>query len=321
MLFLPLTSLSSALEAPLDLLLCSASFEIRCRSVPESLDLHRIKSACLCHNENLLPYVNDNLELLQKRFSANASELHFDTDNPLKTADELWRAFSKTFQGPPKRVLIDVSTFTHEGLLICLRAIKNVVRPSDVVQFTYVPAKEYSIGDEDEDKWLSKGIREIRSVIGYPGEILPSRRIHLIVLVGFETERARAVVDAYEPSLISLGYGTEGASTSKKNFAANELFHKRMMALFPKSRSFTFTPNDHAKTAASVQNEVALNPGHNVVIAPLNTKLSTIGTGLAAFQNDAVQLCYAQAEFYNFENYSLPADSVNLFSISGIGSK
>ena len=157
------------------------------------------------------------------------------------------------------------------------------------------------------------------TVLPCPGELLPSRKIHLIVLVGFETERARALVEAYEPSLITLGYGTEGTSTSKKNFIANELFHKRMMALFPTSKSFNFAADSFSETAIALNAEVAAQPGYNVVIAPLNTKLSTIGCALAANSNQEIQLCYAQAELYNFENYSLPSDSFHLFSIPGVG--
>jgi hypothetical protein len=316
---LKLESLQGLLSNPLDLFLCSSSFEARCATVADSIDFSNIQHVAIARNENLLPYLEKNAKYLAAKNKHMLTELLFDTDNPLKAADQLRNLFFSHFQGDPKKTLIDVSTFTHEALLITLRAVQSLARSIDVVQFVYVPAQEYSIGNEDGDKWLSKGIREIRSVIGYPGELLPSRKIHLIVLVGFETERARALVEAYEPSLITLGYGTEVASTSKKNFTANELFHKKMVALFPKSKSFNFAPNNFSETAAALKAEVARHPEHNVVIAPLNTKLSTVGSALAAISDEAIQLCYAQAELYNFEHYSIPADSFYLFSIPGIG--
>jgi hypothetical protein len=234
-------------------------------------------------------------------------------------ADGIWKLLSSQFRDAEKNILIDISTFTHEALLIILRSVRTLIRPQDQVRFAYVPALEYSVGDIDSEKWLSKGIREIRSVIGYPGEVLPSRKIHLVVLVGFETERARAVIEAYEPSHISLGFSTEAKSTSKKNFAANEFFHKKMMTLFPSSKSFTFSADDFLETAMALKSVVASQPEYNVVIAPLNTKVSTIGSGLAAIADDTIQLCYAQAELYNFDKYSCASDSCQLFTIPGLG--
>ena len=71
------------------------------------------------------------------------------------------------------RFVIDATTFTRESLLILVRFLKQSLKTSDSVQFLYAPAKEYSIGTQYEDKWLSRGIREVRSVLGYPGDFLP----------------------------------------------------------------------------------------------------------------------------------------------------
>ena len=57
------------------------------------------------------------------------------------------------------------------------------------------------------EKWLSKGVKEIRSVLGFPGEILPSRKNHLIVLTGYEYERAKTIIDILQPYSLALGFG------------------------------------------------------------------------------------------------------------------
>ena len=41
-----------------------------------------------------------------------------------------------------------------------------------------------------EAKWLSRGIGEVRSILGYSGTLKPSRSNLLIVIVGYEYERA-----------------------------------------------------------------------------------------------------------------------------------
>ncbi len=48
----------------------------------------------------------------------------------------------------------------------------------------------------------------------------------------------------------------------------------------------------------------------NVFIAPMNTKLSTVGVAGAAFRHPNVQICYASATQYNIRGYSTPSDQV-----------
>jgi hypothetical protein len=316
-----LDSLQGVFKEKIDLLLCSASFEARCRVLADHIDSALIGSVAVARNQNHAGYHKDHPAHLMGKFEGKYQDVPLDTDNPMLGADALWKLLSGHFQGAGKNILIDISTFTHEALMIILRTAHSLARAEDRVTFGYVPASEYSVGDPDGEKWLSKGIREIRSVLGYPGELLPSRKIHLIVLVGFETERARALIEAYEPSRISLGYSIASKSTSAKNFAANEFFHNKMRTLFPDSKTFTFAANDFAETALALRDVVASQPGYNVVIAPMNTKLSTVGSSLAAIADETIQLCYAQAELYNFENYSQASDSCHVFSIPGLGSE
>ena len=54
---------------------------------------------------------------------------------------------------------------------------------------------------------------------------------------------------------------------------------------------------------------------HNIVIAPMSTKLSTIGVGLAAFTRVEYQICYAEAAQYNYLHYSVPSDRCYLLDL------
>ena len=93
---------------------------------------------------------------------------------------------------------------------------------SSVVDFLYAPASEYSIGDKPGDKWLSKGISEVRSVMGYPGGFAPSRDTHLIILAGFEDYRALSLIQELEPSLVSIGYGDSSEVSTGPHQVTNE---------------------------------------------------------------------------------------------------
>jgi hypothetical protein len=68
-------------------------------------------------------------------------------------------------------------------------------------------------------------------------------------------------------------------------------------------------------TKHSVEERIAASSAYNVIVAPLNTKVSTVGVALAAFDNDRIQLCYAPVEQYNRDSYSRPSELCFVFEI------
>ena len=79
---------------------------------------------------------------------------------------------------------------------------------------------------------------------------------------------------------------------------------------------FTFSCTDSDKTLEELRRQVAVVPGHNVLIAPMNTKISTVGAALLAMEDESIQLCYATAHKYNMTHYSTPGDECYYFSVS-----
>lgn len=300
---------------PIDVLICSASYEDRCRSIPECISPDLVKQVLVCENEDLLTYVGKNGQLLKDRFGDKAVGVPLNTNDPLKVADNLEYALAKVITAEPQRLLVDTTTFTREALLILLNLIHCNIRANNTAYFTYATAKEYSIGQKPEDKWLSKGISQIRSVLGYAGSLLPSRKLHLLVLCGFEHERAAKLIDTFEPAVTSLGFGQEEQSISHENYEINVAFHKRLCDLYQNIESFCFSLTDPLQTKNEIQKVISSKPDYNIVIAALNNKISAIGAALAAFENSEIQLCYAQANHYNYESYSIPGDEFYIFEI------
>jgi hypothetical protein len=216
---------------------------------------------------------------------------------------------------------VDITTFTHEALLILLKLLQLKLKPTDSVTFLYTAALEYSVGDEEENKWLSKGIGEIRSVLGYPGKVLPTQKLHLVILTGFESERAERFIEEYEPNMLSLGLADPDSSTSPAHYPVNRAKHSRIAARHKDAVTFVFSCSDPVETMTAIQDRIRQVPDHNVLIAPMNTKISTVGAALVAFDNDSVQLCYATANQYNESNYSKPDSNCYLFTVPGIPSR
>ena len=292
----------------IDLFICSASYEERCLSIPLSLSLQNIRHAFVCANDDFVGYLHGNLEKLLKHFGGKSRRIHLLQSNPVFGLDNLKEALSLVRGSKPLNIVIDATTFTHEGLLILVRILAATFDSSGKITVVYTPASEYAIGLSGKDKWLSRGLREIRSVLGFPGAMMPTRRMHLVVLVGFEAERARLLIDACEPDVISLGRGCDSTDATQSHLSINVDTLRELAVHYPAFSEFNFSCVDFEATKVALQRQVEKYRGFNTIIAPMNTKLSTVGAAIFALSDPAIQLCYAPALTYNFPSYSAASD-------------
>jgi hypothetical protein len=182
----------------------------------------------------------------------------------------------------------------------------------------YANAKEYSVGDKVNQKWLSKGIEEVRAVLGYSGNLIPSKKTHFLIIVGYEYERAIAMINILEPNVLSLGYGKSENATVEKDKEANSFYSHLVMEMlpsYPNANKFNVSCNDPYETYNGLKKYIRKYKDENIIIAPMNNKISTIGVGLLALKNDNIQICYGQALTYNIINYSLPGSKCYIFDI------
>jgi len=314
---LALSALPAAMGGPIDIFLCSASYEERCISIASALGLGTdVRYPLVCHNQKAVPQVNRNVDRLQQVFAGKATRVVLDKANPLRTADQMQGALSRVVdESRPQRYVVDITTFTHEALLILLRILQRQVTRRDTVHLVYATAAEYAVGMKPEEKWLSKGVQDVRSVLGYPGSARPSGKSHLIVLVGFESERAAELIDSYEPNVVSLGFGDEKSGTETGHQAVNKLVFQTVASKVRSYKEFVFSTNDPFQAESAVRDQVRSERDCNVLIAPMNTKISTVGAAGAAFSNDDIRLCYASAVQYNVEGYSRPGEHCYLMSM------
>lgn len=303
-----LTGLSGELPAKIDLFVCCASYEQRSTCAPLSVPPDRVGVPLVCFNDDFEDFVRENRAAITDHFGPKSRTVALRQSEPMLGLDRLQDALSGMFGGEAKTVVIDTTTFTHEGLLILLRLLASCLRASDAVHIVYTPASDYALGSEAAEKWLSRGLKEIRSVLGFPGKMVPARNLHLIVLVGFEVERARMLIDACEPDIVSLGSGRDATDAGKTHLPRNTESLRALSVLYPDFLKFEFSSVDPSETEDVLSRQVDLYPGRNTIIAPMNTKLSTIGAALLAMKRREIQLCYAPAITYNTPAYSSPCD-------------
>jgi hypothetical protein len=302
---------------PIDIFLCCASFEDRCKSISTAIDVSRIGKAVIALNIDHKALVEANFAYLEDRFSGKHQRLELSTTDPISTADNIVIVLGNLLLKDPQRIVIDITTFTREGLLILLRFLRTYITPDHKLEFLYAHAREYSIGDPVQDKWLSKGIREVRSVLGYPGALLPSRPNHLIILVGFEDQRALELIRECEPSRISLGIADRREEGTGPHQATNVHRFTRLRSILQVVDGFTFHGYDPDATMQALAVQVKKAIGFNTIIAPMNTKISTLGAAALALSDPSIQLCYAQANSYNYARYSAPDDDYYLCTLPG----
>lgn len=304
-----------------DALICCNSFEDRCITIPSQVSKDNFANCVVFTNKDNQEKSESNLDTIRRLFAEKSQIVELILSSPISVADrmeETIKYLEKTCE--LRKVFIDITTFTHETLLILLAIFKEKF-PGIQVVCGYVNAREYSYDyDDQKDKWLSRGIGEIRSVLGYSGILKPSQKNLLMVIVGYEYERAVRIIETVEPDFLSLGYGLASDSTTEKNRGANEHYTqliKQMATYYDEILDFQVPCNDPYKAYQAIREQVErVGLDKNIIIVPMNNKISTIGAAMVAFEKPEIQICYAPALIYNYSAYSVSGDRCYIFDLT-----
>lgn len=313
-----ISEINGALSSKVSLLICSGSFEERWYQIAKHIKTDNLATILILQRGYEGPSWEKGIIEL--------NELHKDKarilDIPCKPM-ELWKFFSLEILPLIKEqeflTLIDITTLTHETVVMFVSLIKTEGLSKKVI-LAYAGAKAYFISDDKADWWLSRGVRDIRSILGFPGLIRPSKKSHLIILVGFETERAKELIIQFEPISISLGIGIDPYS---QEFYEKNNWFKEQLEIFIDSvggsvkaiSEFQFSCSDFDSAKSAILSEASKFSDFNITIAPMNTKVSTVAAACAAMENEALKLCYVEPLEYNKEYYSSPGDSLTIIKI------
>jgi hypothetical protein len=295
-------------------LICCAGFEERSLTVSCNIDTERIEKTMVFVSQNAPESVlNNRLAIIEKRFLNKTDVISTSYRNPILAANMIAKAVQAASDTRLKNLIIDITTFTHEMLLVLLRVVYDAREKFNNIICLYAGADRYSVGQSPSQVWLSKGCRDVRNVIGYPGQLRPSAKTCLIVLAGFEFERTIRLVEQMEPERLMLGNGMD--ATSENHRSTIEYFNSKYcewLKSYPKYEMFEFSSKDIASTTLVIKKILAENPDDNYILVPLNTKLSTLAASMVALENRKIQLCYTIPELYNRDSYSSPGNSITV---------
>lgn len=293
-----------------------ASFEERSITVPLSINIDNVKHAIFFHSKG---NDDDDARLeLSNYFNGIAQFVELELNEPVNIARVMTKIIKELLISDPVSLVIDITTFTHETLLILLKLVIANKNRFQCIKCLYNGADKYSIGNALEEVWLSKGCKDIRNVIGYPGLMRPLAKNCLILLTGFELERATRLIELIEPDRLLLGSGEDSFSTSNEKIM--NYFHGRFEDwknnyTTNNCSSFQFSCKNVERTVEILSKLTMGDSDENFIIVPLNTKISTIATSIVALQNNKIQVCYSVPETYNIKNYSTPSQNITVVSL------
>ncbi|MBL7103270.1 MAG: hypothetical protein ISS18_02985 [Bacteroidales bacterium] len=304
----------------IDILISSSSFEDRCFVIPEIFADFNIQRRIIFSNYNEGDLVRMNASKLVGINKEKSKLVEFNSNDPISIYNQISNTINEIIIDYSKpRVVIDITTFTHESLLILLKYLDLTKSSFNKITCFYVGAKEYSFNiKNDDEKWLSKGILDIRTIIGYPGLTDFTEQNHLMILFGFEFNRTRQIIKEYEYDIISIGFADIESSIQTNHQKINYERHSKIVSEYSNINEFIFScvnPYNTKKQILDYINQTQFKD-LNTVIAPLNNKLSTIGAGLAALENEKIQLAYAKPAIYNTFGYSIPNKDIYFFDLT-----
>jgi hypothetical protein len=321
---IPLDQLINEFAGCRGVLLVGLGFDQRCLAVLSSFPRNDLLEVIGVSNAGWMSQGRHNIEKFRALTNPECAVVGQDAKGVIDVADELSRRLGPFVADPSIELLIDITSLSHE-LLVLVLGMLNQLGGLNRTTLLYVGAAAYSTNTEPGEMWLSRGVKDVRSVLGFPGNMLPSRRLHLTILTGFEVERAAEVILRYEPSSLSIGLGAKGQSVSEAHHNKNQEFFDRIAA-FASSQDygtddvarFSFSCISPTETRDQLIEHISSLEGfkqRNLVVCPLNTKLSTVGVVLAAIEYPDIQICYAEPEQYNTEGYSSPGTDVTIVKL------
>lgn len=286
---------------PIGLVSC-ISFEDRSLVVPEALSQSNVTRWFCIENMDIETDVSAYRQRaieLAKLMGVEIEFLNASKRHPMILADTMANIGLRLAGAPDGMAwIVDVSAMTHEMVLVVVAAADELIPEWNDVEFIYNVAGQYSDDEKADQKWVSRGILEVRSVVGYPGDWAPGDPVILVALPGFDMERVRRIVEEVEPDYLLVGIAHPTNDHHLWSYEKNRKISEDLLGT-RRGRLFEYSALDPYAVINAVLKETNEISG-NVLLAPLNSKISTVAIGALSRRMSNWQVCYAPAIIYNF---------------------
>lgn len=296
-------------KKPDDLFISCISFEERCINA-----VNHLKNVYCAKNSLLIRYTASNEGHFREKHQGiiqNVLQNHIENKDSIKpfyfnkyNPFNFWHFLNDWFGQFEliKNITIDITTFTKCYLLTLLKFLK-IKYPTVTIRILY------TMGIYPKDEQLTRGVKEI-SILPYYGKFeLKRKNSILILLLGYEAERAYSIWEYIDPSItIAI------ISNPPTYFGAESTARKLNEAILehPDTLIEEVSAIDPIKTKEKLLS-IYNNPNYSdaaFFIAPLGTKMQVVGVYLF-FEDDKTkqernaQIIYAYPMRYNEKKYTL----------------
>ena len=257
----------------------------------------------------------------------NAAELQTSGFSNLEAVDRfsaksLWAWTWRCVSAARDDVVVDATCIPRELLAMLLFALSVRRQHLNRVRILYTAPEQYVTQREElpePERWLSRGIRTLRTIVGYPGDFASERNRHVVALAGHEDNRLFEIISYLEPTRLSIGNEQKNSSTVANAEQVSQKVKARLRESVghPEYGEVVFYADSVVQTFDSLRQMLVGETTDNVALIAMNTKLSFIGAALCALHLRHVRLVYAVPLEYN-PRYSAGVGEVTQFDITDL---
>ena len=291
---------------PDDLFICCASFEERCLGSVRRFRDYRCEQSLVFVYEEPDQRRERHLRELRERLEGcgRVQLVPTEESDPVAALRRLGEEVSALQEARrPLRITLDVTTFTKRHLLLLLRII-DTWGQWDSTRLVYTEPDDYVVS---LDQPLSYGTRGVETIATFEGRYDPAKDLLLLVMLGYEGDRARALCEGLAPHHTILviprpAYHREWELRTEEMNAGIMALVGAANVRYADARN----PATVARQLEEILSEPQWSPEKmNHYIAPLSTKPQAIGLYAYIRRHPHVaRVVYAAPHRHNQEYFS-----------------
>lgn len=267
-----------AKNKPDDVFICCGSPEERCKGITQKLAPNYEAKLVLFlrYTDHESKKRENNIKEMKERLKnvGEIREIILDEEKPIPVIKDLVQEIEKnvgTSKNP--RITIDISTIIKWHILILLKAL-DIKGRTNCIRFLYTEPEDYMT---DLFQPLSFGIRNIFPIPTYSGNFDFSKNSLLVLILGYEGDRALALLEEMDPTECLLlvakpAYHAEweGRTEEMNREIINVVGESRIKYIHSRNPVMVFRQLRELLSSSD-------NLQYNHIISPLGTKPQTLG--------------------------------------------
>jgi hypothetical protein len=263
---------------PDDIFICSASPEERCLGIARKLDKNYRANYVLLLRYNRHPSEKRqrNIEQLRNYLQSvgKVHEIALDEEKPIPKIKEIAQQIEEFRDKAAPKITVDITTIIKWHLLLLLKSLDTKELAKDC-RFLYTEPEDYLT---EIFQPLSFGINEVFPVPTYSGDFDFHKDLLLVLMLGYEGDRALAIFEEMDPDDCLLLIARPSYHEQSWE-GRTERLNKEVINMVGKSK-IRYIDARNPVTVHQQLNDLLSSPtlqNFNHAVAPLGTKPQTLG--------------------------------------------